>query len=171
MRQAQPTADAAGSAAEETLQAVLDLPFGIAWFTVIVTGLSVGFGTLITLVGVPILLLLLLFSRVLSAVERARSRLLVTAVAAEESQPSRFLDDLDPIAARTAEDRPVERVHERVGHPDDEEGATEAENRTQVRPEPASDSSADLEVRPRERAGDDVLEDQHAANEARVHRH
>jgi signal transduction histidine kinase len=60
-----------------TLQAVLDLPFGIAWFTVIVTGLSVGFGTLITLVGIPILLLLLLFSRVLSRVERARSRLLL----------------------------------------------------------------------------------------------
>jgi signal transduction histidine kinase len=60
-----------------TLQAVLDLPFGIAWFTVIVTGLSVGFGTLITLIGIPILLLLLLFSRVLSAVERARGRLLL----------------------------------------------------------------------------------------------
>ena len=60
-----------------TLQALLDLPFGIAWFTVIVTGLSVGFGTLITLVGIPILLLLLLFSRVLNTVERARSRLLL----------------------------------------------------------------------------------------------
>jgi signal transduction histidine kinase len=60
-----------------TLQAVLDLPFGIAWFTVIVTGLSVGFGTLITLIGIPVLLLLLLSSRVLSAVERARGRLLL----------------------------------------------------------------------------------------------
>jgi hypothetical protein len=38
-----------------TLQAVLDMPFGIAWFTVIVTGLTVGFGTLITLIGIPIL--------------------------------------------------------------------------------------------------------------------
>jgi superfamily I DNA/RNA helicase/RecB family exonuclease len=44
------------------------------------------------------------------AVSRARSRLLVTAVAAEDTQPSRFLDDLDPIASRTVEDRPVERV-------------------------------------------------------------
>src|SRR5215510_15033454 len=60
-----------------TLQAILDLPFGIAWFTVIVTGLSVGFGTLITLIGIPVLLLLLLFSRALSTVERARSRLLL----------------------------------------------------------------------------------------------
>ena len=44
------------------------------------------------------------------AVSRARRRLLVTAVAAEDTQPSRFLDDLDPTASRTVEDRPVERV-------------------------------------------------------------
>jgi superfamily I DNA/RNA helicase/RecB family exonuclease len=44
------------------------------------------------------------------AVSRACRRLLVTAVAAEDAQPSRFLDDLDPIAARAVEDRPVERV-------------------------------------------------------------
>ena len=55
----------------------LNLPLGIAWFTIIVTGLSVGFGTLVTLIGIPVLLLLLLFSRVLSAVERARAGLLL----------------------------------------------------------------------------------------------
>ncbi len=60
-----------------TLQAVLNLPFGIAWFTIIVTGLSVGVGTLITLIGIPVLLLLLLFSRALSGVERGRARLLL----------------------------------------------------------------------------------------------
>ena len=60
-----------------TLQAIVNLPLGIAWFTIIVTGLSVGVGTLVTLIGIPILLLLLLFSRVLSAVERARARLLL----------------------------------------------------------------------------------------------
>jgi signal transduction histidine kinase len=60
-----------------TLHAVLDLPFGIAWFTVIVTGLSIGVGTLITLIGIPVLFLLLLFSRPLSAVERSRARLLL----------------------------------------------------------------------------------------------
>ena len=42
-----------------TLQAALDLPFGIAWFTILVTGLSVSVGPLITLIGIPILLLLL----------------------------------------------------------------------------------------------------------------
>ena len=60
-----------------TLQAILNLPLGVAWFTIIVTGLSVGVGTLVTLIGIPVLLLLLLFSRVLSAVERARARLLL----------------------------------------------------------------------------------------------
>ena len=60
-----------------TLQAVLDLPFGIAWFTIIVTGLSVGVGTLITLIGIPVLLLLLLFSRALSGVERGRAGVLL----------------------------------------------------------------------------------------------
>ena len=43
------------------------------------------------------------------AVSRARRRLLVTATAAEDTQPSRFLDDLDPLAA-AAEERPIERV-------------------------------------------------------------
>ena len=44
------------------------------------------------------------------AASRARHTLLVTAVAAEDTQPSRFLDDLDPSASTAAEDRPIERV-------------------------------------------------------------
>jgi superfamily I DNA/RNA helicase len=44
------------------------------------------------------------------AATRARRTLLVTAVAAEDTQPSRFLDDLDPTASRSVEDRPIERV-------------------------------------------------------------
>ena len=56
-----------------TLFHLLSLPLGIVWFTVVITGLSTGIGTLITLVGIPILLLTLLFSRVVSAVERFRS--------------------------------------------------------------------------------------------------
>jgi RecB family exonuclease len=43
------------------------------------------------------------------ATTRARSRLLVTAVAAEDTQPSRFLDDLDP-PAPGGDERPIERV-------------------------------------------------------------
>jgi superfamily I DNA/RNA helicase/RecB family exonuclease len=44
------------------------------------------------------------------AASRARRTLLVTAVAAEDTQPSRFLDDLDPLATRAVEDRPIERI-------------------------------------------------------------
>jgi superfamily I DNA/RNA helicase/RecB family exonuclease len=44
------------------------------------------------------------------AISRGRRKLLVTAVAAEDSQPSRFLDDLDPLAARAVGERPIERV-------------------------------------------------------------
>ena len=44
------------------------------------------------------------------AASRARRMLLVTAVAAEDTQPSRFLDDLDPLGSRAVEDRPIERV-------------------------------------------------------------
>ena len=40
-----------------TLFHLLSLPLGIVWFTVVITGLSTGIGTLITLVGIPILLL------------------------------------------------------------------------------------------------------------------
>ena len=46
-----------------TLFHLLSLPLGIVWFTVVITGLRTGIGTLITLVGIPILLLTLLFSR------------------------------------------------------------------------------------------------------------
>ncbi|MBD0291943.1 MAG: ATP-dependent helicase [Jiangellaceae bacterium] len=42
------------------------------------------------------------------AATRARRRLIVTAVAAEDAQPSRFLDYLDPVVGNAA-DRPVER--------------------------------------------------------------
>ena len=44
------------------------------------------------------------------ATSRARRTLLVTAVADEDTQPSRFLDDLEPPAPQSAADRPIERV-------------------------------------------------------------
>ena len=43
------------------------------------------------------------------AATRARRRLIVTAVSGEDTRPSRFLDDIDPVAA-TFDERPVERV-------------------------------------------------------------
>jgi superfamily I DNA/RNA helicase/RecB family exonuclease len=44
------------------------------------------------------------------AVTRARTTLLVTAVSGEDAQPSRLLDDLDPMPAGVIDERPVERV-------------------------------------------------------------
>jgi superfamily I DNA/RNA helicase len=43
------------------------------------------------------------------AVTRARQRLYVTSVSDDDSQPSRFLDDLDPEAGTSTPDRPVEQ--------------------------------------------------------------
>jgi signal transduction histidine kinase len=60
----------------ETANLVLDLPVGIAGFTFVVTGLSLGAGLLITLVGIPILALTLLGCRGAAWLELRRARLL-----------------------------------------------------------------------------------------------
>lgn len=52
------------------LYLLLGLPFGIAYFVFLVTGLSLGFGMIITLVGIPILLAVLAGSWVLCGFER-----------------------------------------------------------------------------------------------------
>ncbi len=49
---------------------LLSFPLGIIYFVFLVTGLSLGFGLIITLLGIPILLLVLLASRALSVFER-----------------------------------------------------------------------------------------------------
>ncbi len=49
---------------------LLAFPLGIAYFVFLVTGLSVGFGLIITLVGIPILLLVLGGSSILCRFER-----------------------------------------------------------------------------------------------------
>ncbi|HEY8093053.1 MAG TPA: sensor domain-containing protein, partial [Acidimicrobiales bacterium] len=69
----------AASTWKATAHLLLNLAFGIVWFTLIVTGFSFGLGSLITLIGIPILLLVLLFARVISAVERARVGLFLDA--------------------------------------------------------------------------------------------
>jgi hypothetical protein len=56
---------------------VLSLPIGIAAFTVAVTGISLAAGLLITLIGIPVLLLTLLACRGLAAVERTRASLVL----------------------------------------------------------------------------------------------
>jgi hypothetical protein len=59
------------------LYLVLGLPLGIAFFSFAVTGLSLGAGLAITLVGLPVLVLTLLASRWIARVERARAGLVV----------------------------------------------------------------------------------------------
>jgi len=49
---------------------LLAFPLGIFYFVFLVTGLSVGFGMIITLLGIPILLLVLIGSRALCVFER-----------------------------------------------------------------------------------------------------
>ena len=60
----------------ETAYLLLDLVVGVAGFTFVVTGLSLGVGLLITLIGVPILVLTLLGCRGAAWLERRRARLL-----------------------------------------------------------------------------------------------
>jgi hypothetical protein len=56
---------------------MLGLPIGIASFTVAVTGLSLAAGLLITLIGIPVLVLTLLACRGFAALERARAALVL----------------------------------------------------------------------------------------------
>jgi signal transduction histidine kinase len=62
---------------KETIHLLLNMPFGIATFTIIVTGFALGFGMLITLVGIPILIAMLYVSRAMGTVERVRAGLLL----------------------------------------------------------------------------------------------
>ena len=49
---------------------MLGLPLGIAYFVFLVTGFSLGAGLAVTLAGIPVLLLVLIGSRVLCTFER-----------------------------------------------------------------------------------------------------
>jgi len=60
----------------ETAYLLLDLAVGVAGFTFVVTGLSLGLGLLITLIGIPILTLTLLACRAAIRAELYRARLL-----------------------------------------------------------------------------------------------
>ncbi len=63
---------------KETLHLIIDLPLGIAWFTIIVTGISLGVGLIpLMLIGLVVLFATLQFVRVVSAVERARAKALL----------------------------------------------------------------------------------------------
>jgi signal transduction histidine kinase len=64
---------------KETIHLLLNMPIGVATFTIVVTGISLGFGLLITLIGIPILIGLLYVSRAMGAFERVRAALLLDA--------------------------------------------------------------------------------------------
>jgi hypothetical protein len=64
---------------KETAALLVALPTGIVWFTVATTGLAVSVSLLITVVGVPLLLLVLGFGRIVGTVERASARALLDA--------------------------------------------------------------------------------------------
>jgi signal transduction histidine kinase len=62
----------------ESLHLLLDLPFGIAWFTIVVVGLSVGAGlVVVALVGLVILAVTVFAGRLIGIVERARAHALL----------------------------------------------------------------------------------------------
>jgi hypothetical protein len=68
---------------------LLAFPLGTAYFVFLVTGLSVGFGLAITIVGIPILLLVLGGSWVLCAVERGLATVLLKeTITPSVSQPA-----------------------------------------------------------------------------------
>jgi len=62
---------------KETIHLLLNMPIGIATFTIVVTGFALGFGLLITLIGIPILIAMLYVSRGMGWFERARAKLLL----------------------------------------------------------------------------------------------
>jgi signal transduction histidine kinase len=76
---------------KETAHLLLNLPIGIATFTIIVTGFALGFGLLITLIGIPILIAMLYVSRAMGWFERLRAALLldVEVPSPYRSDPSR----------------------------------------------------------------------------------
>ena len=62
----------------ETLHLLLDLPFGIAWFTIVVTGLSLGVGLVfLALIGLFVLAATVFVGRLIGIVERARGAALL----------------------------------------------------------------------------------------------
>ena len=67
----------------ETVDLLLDLAFGILWFTVFTTLIAIGLGTFILLIGPPLLVATLLLARAGGWLERRRARLLLGTVIAD----------------------------------------------------------------------------------------
>jgi hypothetical protein len=80
------------------LHSLLNLPVSIVLFTYVVTAVSVGAGLLVTVVGLPVLVLALAGCRLLGAAERARVRLLLGERIAAPEPPAPRGDSPRPIA-------------------------------------------------------------------------
>jgi signal transduction histidine kinase len=77
----------------QSLHLLLDLPLGIAWFTVVVTGLSLGTGLVpLALVGLFVLIGTVAFGRVIGTVERARAKAFL-GVGVPAPAPSRWREE------------------------------------------------------------------------------
>ena len=72
---------------KDTAHLLLNLPVGIATFTIIVTGFALGVSLLITLIGIPILLALIYVSRWMGSFERVRAALLLDAEVPKPYRP------------------------------------------------------------------------------------
>lgn len=88
---------------KETLYLLLDLPVGIATFTTFVALLSVGFGLIIGLVGVAVLLAAIYVGRLVGTIERARARLLLGLEAQGRPMPDLSGDLWDKFKAIVAD--------------------------------------------------------------------
>ncbi len=74
----------------ETLHLLLDLPFGIAWFTIVVTGLSLGVGLVfLALIGLFVLAATVFAGRLIGIVERARAAALLGVQVPPPPKPER----------------------------------------------------------------------------------
>jgi signal transduction histidine kinase len=82
---------------KESLHLLLDLPIGIATFTVVVTMVSTGLSTLIIIIGAPILLGTALVIRWMANLERARLRWLLDA---DDLQSARWPGEGEPFLQR-----------------------------------------------------------------------
>jgi hypothetical protein len=62
---------------KETASLLVALPIGAFWATAVITGLSVSVGLLVTLLGLPLLVAVIAFGRVIGATERSMARVLL----------------------------------------------------------------------------------------------
>jgi signal transduction histidine kinase len=71
----------------ESLHLLLDLPLGVAWFTIAVTMISLSVGLLITLIGIPLLVGTVAIGRAIGRIEIQRARWLLDSTLVDVGAP------------------------------------------------------------------------------------